>query len=239
MPRKLPDLLVYANPWHGELDKHHRVNTACPWDPKDNPNRVFVGAQHRLDEEGEIYFEFSQFEGTHGVALAKLPKGADRKAAAQELIDSAPDNLVLRMGHEPVRLPNTVYFLQAIRCHAILAADLATHVTAFGREGGFLPIDKRVALLADGAFPAHKARTLEDADPKPRPAHGAGHLGESHAHRPLSAVVAAPPGTGTDKGPSFEAAAQAQLKATQDALAKEAAKKAASTTNLSDASKGQ
>ena len=135
MPRRLPDLLVYANPWHGEIDKHHRVNSATPWDPKDNPQRVFVGAQHRLDDEGELYFEFAQYEGTHAVALASLPAGTPaetRKKVAEQLLDAAPDNLQLRDGHAPVPVPNTIYFQQRIRSHELLAAVLATHVTVLG-----------------------------------------------------------------------------------------------------------
>jgi hypothetical protein len=195
MPRQIPPLLVYANPWKGQLDHNHRANTAVPWDPKDNPGRVFVGAQHRLDEDGELYFEFSQYEGTHAVAIAALSKDLTPEARVEALakIAAEPDDLVLRKDHAPVRLPNTTYFLQALRNHSLLPADLATHVTAFGHEAHFRPIAERAASLSAERFEAHHALTFEAADPKPRPAVGAGRVGLPTGHRPVSAVVAMSP----------------------------------------------
>jgi hypothetical protein len=223
MPRRIPDLQVYANPWHGPLDHNHRASSAVPWDPKDNPGRVSVGAHHRLDDDGELYFEFDQYEGTHSVALASLTGEAKAKRA-QELIDNEPETLVLRANHAPVRVPNTLYFLQALRTHALLPADLATYVTAFGRESGFQPIEKRVASLPKERADAHEFHFQEKPDPKPRPAHGAGRLGMQHAHRPLSAVIAAPTGTAPTEE-AHVAAARAALAETSKRLAEEAAKK--------------
>jgi hypothetical protein len=220
--------LVYANPWHGPLDHNHRANTAVAWDPKDNPGRVHVGAHRRLDDDGEFYFEFEQYEGTHAVALGAL-SGDARKTRSQELIDNAPETLVLREKHAPVRVPNTLYFLQALRCHALLPADLATHVTAFGRESGFRPIEERVASLAKERADAHEYHFQEKPYPKPLPAHGAGHLGMQHANRPLSAVIAAPAGTAMTEKAHVDVAAAA-LAATSKRIAEDAAKKAAAGT---------
>ena len=244
MPRKLPDLLVYANPWHGPLDHNHRACTAYPWDPKDNPGRGHVGAHHRLDDDGELYFEFEQYEGTHAPVLAALPP-AERAAKAQELIDTSPDDLVLRANHAPVRIPNTLHYLKGIQSGALLAADLATYVTAFGREAGFRKVEALAPELSKGRADAHEYHFLEKPDPKPRPAHGAGRLGMSHAHRPLSAVVAAPKGTPNaltpNAGEKWVGAAKGALDATIAANAKKAGAPAAGpvTTTPSDAPKGQ
>jgi len=248
MARKLPDLLVYANPWHGPLDHNHRANTAYPWDPKDNPGRGFVGARHRLDEDGELYFEFDQYEPTHAklaviaaarksesaatltrakdsaeaafarakdeaehlghdeertahLAQAETDRAAAIAAAEQVHADTCakcgeppaePDELVLRASHAPVRIPNTRHYLKGVQSGALLPADLATHVTAFGNATHFQKPQDAAANHARWRAEAHRAKHLEDPDPKPRPAVGAGRLGESHAHRPLSAVVYVP-----------------------------------------------
>ena len=90
MPRILPALLVIANPWHCELDKHHRANAAVPWDPKDNPGRGHVAAQRRVDEDGDIYFEFDQYEPTLAVTAAKAKafRAAAKVQADQALVDA-------------------------------------------------------------------------------------------------------------------------------------------------------
>jgi hypothetical protein len=249
MPRKLPDLQVYANPWHGPLDHNHRACTAYPWDPKDNPGRGHVGAHHRLDDDGELYFEFEQYEGTHAPVLAPL-KGEERKAKAQELIDTDPDGLVLREKHAAIRIPNTLHYLKGIQSGALLAADLATYVTAFGRSAGFHPVEELASDLAKHRAEAHEYHFGEKPDPKPRPAHGAGRLGMAHAHRaiedrPQSAVIAAPPGTPNALTPGaaekWGQAAKGALDSTIAANAKKAAAQAAAAnpTPTTDAPKGQ
>jgi hypothetical protein len=164
---KLPTLAVYANPWHGPLDHNHRACSAVPWDPSDNPQRVHVGAAHRMvgsGEQAEIYFEYSQYEGTDGVALT------------------------LRKGHEGITLPATRYFLEAIRNGSLWPADEKTHKLAFGNLAHYRPVADRAKEAPGHALDGHKYRTGEDAEPSPRPAVGEGGLGPQHAHRLLSSV---------------------------------------------------
>lgn len=210
MARTQPTLKVYANPWHAPLDQNERANTACPVDPKDNKSRAFVGAHHKLDEDGDLYWEFTQYEGTHGAAHAlhaaavkglalaedaAKPEGAKAIDASRKALEALPpDSLVLRAGHAPITLPPTLYYKQQIRNGTLWAADMATHRTAFGSDDHFLPIADRAALAPVHRAQAHKAKHLEEADPKPRPAVGAGRMGLPESARPLSAVIANPKG---------------------------------------------
>lgn len=224
MARKPPTLKVFANPWHGPLDENDRANTACPFDPRDNPGRGFVGAHHKLDEDGDLYWEFTQYEGTHGTAhaahanavkgLAYLPEAdKDARAKAVAAIEASrkaleelpPDTLVLRAGAEAITLPPTVYYKQRIADGTLWAADKATHVTVFGHEHHFLSIEKRAELAPKHRHEAHLAHTLEKADPKPRPGLGMGLMGLPHAPFRVSAVIANPKGD-----PAFAKAALAK-----------------------------
>ena len=44
-----------------------------------------------------------------------------------------------------MRIPNTLHYLKGIQSGALLAADLATYVTAFGREAGFRKVEALAA----------------------------------------------------------------------------------------------
>lgn len=66
--------------------------------------------------------------------------------------------------HEPVSLPVTAYYLKAIQCGDLLAADEATHALAFGGPQGFVDPIKRLAQFAKerSAVPSHAADKKDD-----------------------------------------------------------------------------
>lgn len=172
--RKPNRLYVFANPWHGPVDHHHRAQTAVAWDPDNhNPDRGFVGAVHRLDDEGHLYFEFAQFDHEH-----RLLEGA-----------------------EPIELPEygekgrSHYYIAALRSRELLAADPVTHKKAFGHATHFRDPreeieETRLARLA--ATSLHCSCGDEEHGVKPMPKKGEGRIGLSTGHRSLAAVAPAP-----------------------------------------------
>lgn len=173
---KLKTYSVVANPFHGEPDHNHRSNGAVPWDPEHhNPDRGWVGAQLRLDEDGERYFEFEQFD--HELNL-------DPDFKPIEIPAESP-------------LGKSAHYTQALRLGQLLPADEKTHKRA-RVPGDF--VEPHVRL--DHARAAHAAEIKrrqeaeedDELEAKPRPKKGEGLLGPAHARRTLASCVVAADG---------------------------------------------
>lgn len=123
MPLKPRTLSVYANPY-SHVDEQGRPQGALPWDPQGhNPGRGWVGA----------HLEAVQTKAATSVVI---------KGVAYET-EAAEHARTLVFDHEPTTLPETPYYLAALRRGELFAADEAT-----AKMAGLKFVDPETALAA-------------------------------------------------------------------------------------------
>jgi septal ring factor EnvC (AmiA/AmiB activator) len=155
-------VLVHPNPYH-HIDHEGRPSAICPWDPVDhNPDRGFVGARI-----GHVVLE--QYEP--GDARGEMLQ------ANHVVYDD-----------EPVRLPASAYYLNAIRRGELIAADFATAKMANTNaiEDNFVEPSAALEAAKDAALGQLKILAHEEHDDdftKPLLAHSFGPMKDAIERR--------------------------------------------------------